>query len=234
MTVPDTAQDELLLEFHAHAPVLHKERYVTFNTHQLTHFVNSVHQWGPLWAHPDYPFDHRDRRCIVFWSEKLDCIKKWKASTKILTRFHGVEYSKTISNYFINKKITHSTHFEKFQKPDTVNLPHLTSNTPGILHIAFVHCPRKIHIEWNKRPNANNMSNTLVVRCARSNCVNSESLMEAIVDIKHKRSDNVSPLLAMVNSIYYICGDTGKVVTTLRYLLPPDNVDHLDRLGKPR
>nr|XP_037269998.1 uncharacterized protein LOC119161561 isoform X2 [Rhipicephalus microplus]XP_037285845.1 uncharacterized protein LOC119178705 isoform X2 [Rhipicephalus microplus] len=49
--------EKLLLEFHVRSEMLFGKAFMTYNMHQLTHIVKSIHDWGPLWAHSAFPFE---------------------------------------------------------------------------------------------------------------------------------------------------------------------------------
>ncbi|KAL7288249.1 hypothetical protein TKK_0017590 [Trichogramma kaykai] len=49
--------NEKLKNFVVMTQDLYSKRAMTFNVHQLLHLVQSVADWGPLWAHHGYPFE---------------------------------------------------------------------------------------------------------------------------------------------------------------------------------
>lgn len=50
--------DKLLQKFVRGAELLYGEFAITSNVHSLLHTVQSVIDWGPLWAHSGYPFEN--------------------------------------------------------------------------------------------------------------------------------------------------------------------------------
>lgn len=56
--------EQLLVKFVTDHHVLYKERFCSFNVHQLTHIIDSVRNWGPLWATSAFLFEDRNGQLV--------------------------------------------------------------------------------------------------------------------------------------------------------------------------
>lgn len=63
--------DEMLYSFVHDAQELYGKQVMTYNVHQLLHIVESVYNWGPLWAHSAFPFESANYQLL----NSIQCAK---------------------------------------------------------------------------------------------------------------------------------------------------------------
>ncbi|XP_064462210.1 uncharacterized protein LOC135372623 [Ornithodoros turicata] len=96
---------------------LYSKQYLTFNVHQLTHLVQSVRRWGPLWATSAFLFEDRNGALlrIAKGTQAIDkqlgmlvsignslaviekYVKKSSLTEFLLCKLHNVHFSKPVA-----------------------------------------------------------------------------------------------------------------------------------------
>ena len=99
-----------LHSFVAMVPELYGPEHVSLNVHLLTHLVNSVEQWGPLWASSAFVFEDANGK-LLRWFHGFNAVsqhifKSYIASTHLhpLAEHYVIKHRviKQFASYFQN------------------------------------------------------------------------------------------------------------------------------------
>jgi len=109
--------DLALNKFVAEIPHLYGAEHVSYNAHLLVHLVESVKNWGPLWATSAFVFEDANRILMrLLHGTRM-------VSKQVFQSFHSVQYLKPLAKKFFNGCDQNVTKlFKKFSRCRVCNL----------------------------------------------------------------------------------------------------------------